>query len=95
MNSTRNYFSNSFGDSEFNFFNQTSIKLNNLTFFFLFKFHKVRVHHNEMYADEEVVIDADQNYAMTIVSQIHGRGRPSINLHDLQMVLTFYTLCNW
>lgn len=44
-----------------------------------------------MYADEEVIVDREQKYVMTIVSRIQGVGPQSVYLHDLKTV-TSYTL---
>jgi len=50
------------------------------------QYHRVRVYQEEMYADEDVLIDTEQNYVVTVVAHIQGQGRSTINMHDLQSV---------
>lgn len=39
-----------------------------------------------MLAEEMVILDTDENYALVIVTKIHGMGRKTINFHDLDSV---------
>ncbi|XP_060562396.1 uncharacterized protein LOC132722018 [Ruditapes philippinarum] len=46
------------------------------------EFQRIRVFHNRMFADEDVMVDEAEGYVMVTVSHINGTGIPTINLHD-------------
>ncbi|XP_053374244.1 uncharacterized protein LOC128546871 [Mercenaria mercenaria] len=69
----------------------TDMKILPAVFFILFsvvaaipEYHPVRAFadNDDVYADEDIMLDEEEQYAVVTVSKITGEGTPTINLHD-------------